>query len=133
LVAQQGGTVTAVLVGSRVHEEGLDAARHAGVHIISASDVRADEVVGLAEDAGVIVDGILGIGARGPLREPGRSLVAGIQPLLGRNRRPFVVAVDIPSGIDPDTGQLADATVLRADVTVTFGAYKAGLLAPEAA
>ncbi|MCD7101052.1 NAD(P)H-hydrate epimerase [Pseudoclavibacter sp. 13-3] len=42
--------------------------------------------------------------------------------------RPMVVAVDIPSGIDPDTGEVPDPTVLHADLTVTFGAAKAGLL-----
>lgn len=39
-----------------------------------------------------------------------------------------VVAVDIPSGIDPDDGSVPDPVVLAADVTVTFGGYKAGLL-----
>ena len=42
--------------------------------------------------------------------------------------RPVVVAVDLPSGIDPDTGAVPDGPVLRADLTVTFGAIKAGLL-----
>ncbi|MGO2654880.1 MAG: NAD(P)H-hydrate epimerase [Pseudoclavibacter sp.] len=46
--------------------------------------------------------------------------------------RPMVVAVDIPSGINPDTGEVPDPTVLHADLTVTFGAAKAGLLQPPA-
>ena len=47
---------------------------------------------------------------------------------LRRGRSPVVVAVDLPSGIHPDDGTVPDPTVLRADVTVTFGAAKAGLL-----
>ena len=43
-------------------------------------------------------------------------------------RHPLVVAVDLPSGISPDDGSVPDPTVLPADVTVTFGAVKAGLL-----
>jgi NAD(P)H-hydrate repair Nnr-like enzyme with NAD(P)H-hydrate epimerase domain len=39
-----------------------------------------------------------------------------------------VVAVDLPSGVDADTGEVPDPAVLRAAVTVTFGALKPGLL-----
>ena len=43
------------------------------------------------------------------------------------------MAVDLPSGVHPDDGSVPDPTVLRADVTVTFGAVKAGLLLEPAA
>ena len=49
-------------------------------------------------------------------------------PVLDRPLRPDVVAVDLPSGISPDDGGVPDPVVLPADVTVTFGAVKAGLL-----
>ena len=49
-------------------------------------------------------------------------------PGTGRGaRRPLVVAVDLPSGIDADTG-VVDGPAVRADVTVTFGTWKPGLL-----
>ena len=51
---------------------------------------------------------------------------------LGRSRPGLVVACDIPSGVDADTGE-AHAPVLRAELTVTFGAAKAGLLADPGA
>ena len=60
-------------------------------------------------------------------------MVAAILPQLGRADSPAVLAVDIPSGIHPDDGTVPDPTVLPADVTVTFGGYKAGLLQGEGA
>ena len=51
---------------------------------------------------------------------------ATARDILNLAARPFVVAVDVPSGIDADTGA-ADQSVLPADLTVTFGALKRGL------
>lgn len=72
--------------------------------------------------ADVIVDGILGTGARGAPRAPQAAVIEAIN----RSGRP-VVALDGPSGIDFSTGQAPGAAV-RAVVTVTFGAPKRGLL-----
>jgi hydroxyethylthiazole kinase-like uncharacterized protein yjeF len=79
----------------------------------------ADRVIAAAD---LIVDGLLGIGGRGGLREPAASLAAA-----ARRSRGLVVAVDLPSGIDADTGEAAGAAI-QADVTVTFGTLKPGLL-----
>jgi hypothetical protein len=54
--------------------------------------------------------------------------VVALLPLVGGPGSPVVVAVDLPSGTDPDDGSVPDPAVLPADVTVTFGALKAGLL-----
>ncbi|GAA3933814.1 NAD(P)H-hydrate epimerase [Microbacterium soli] len=99
----------------RVHEEALAAATDAG-----ARTLPSDRIDPSAYD--LVVDGILGIGARGSLRGTARDVVAALLPVL-----PPVVAVDLPSGLDPDTGA-ADAVVLPATTTVTFGAVKAGLV-----
>ncbi|MEM7788534.1 MAG: NAD(P)H-hydrate dehydratase [Bacteroidota bacterium] len=72
--------------------------------------------------ADLVVDGLLGIGARGPLRPPFDALGAW----MNRQHAP-VVALDIPSGLDATTGRAADGTP-EADLTVTFGALKTGLL-----
>ena len=72
--------------------------------------------------ADLVIDGLLGIGGRGGLREPAASLAAAAQRAAGR-----VVAVDLPSGIDADTGEAAGAAI-QADVTITFGTWKPGLL-----
>ena len=114
--------VAIVRTGSRVHDEGLAAARSAGAHEAPASDA-AD----LAAHADLVLDGMLGIGAAPPLRGVAREAALAILPVLVRDARPLVVAVDLPSGLSPDDGP-ADDAVLPADVTVTFGAVKAGLL-----
>ena len=73
--------------------------------------------------ADLIIDGMLGIGGKGGLREP----YATLAQLAANARNAATVAVDLPSGIDADTGAVAGPAV-RADVTVTFGAVKPGLL-----
>jgi hydroxyethylthiazole kinase-like uncharacterized protein yjeF len=103
--------VTAVLLApERAHAEGLAALRRAGGRIVSSVD-GVDAVAG----ADVVVDGIVGLSARGPLRPEAAELVDLISSP--------VLAVDLPSGVDPDTGAVAGPAV-SADVTVTFGALK---------
>ena len=75
--------------------------------------------------ADLIIDGLLGIGGRGGLREPFAGLAR--QAEQSRQAGATVVAVDLPSGIDADTGAV-DGPAVRADVTVTFGVIKPGLL-----
>ncbi|AEM38830.1 carbohydrate kinase, YjeF related protein [Pyrolobus fumarii 1A] len=72
-------------------------------------------------DADVIVDAMLGTGVRGELRRPYREIVEEINR-SGRK----VVAIDIPTGIDPDTGKVL-GTAVKADITVTMHCIKAGL------
>lgn len=121
--AATASRVDIVLTHDRVHREALDAAVGAGARLRDASDICAS-----AEDYVVVVDGILGIGASTDpgLRGTARAVVEALLPAVtdGRLR---VIAVDLPSGLHPDDGA-ADAAVLPADVTVTFGAVKAGLL-----
>jgi hydroxyethylthiazole kinase-like uncharacterized protein yjeF len=70
--------------------------------------------------AELIVDGIVGLGGRPGLRDDAAELAA-------RGRDALTVAVDVPSGVEADTGEAGESAV-RADVTVTFGALKPGLL-----
>ncbi len=75
------------------------------------------------QDAGVIIDGLLGTGVRGELREPIRSLVVE----ANRSRARLRVAIDTPTGLNPDTGEI-HGIAFKADVTVTFHDVKPGLL-----
>ncbi len=118
-LTRRGAHTHAVLAGSRVHERGATALRVAGGRLVPATD---QVVAGLIDEADLIIDGMLGIGGRGGLREPQSSLAERAAGADG-----VVVAVDLPSGIDADTGQV-DGVAVRADVTVTFGTYKPGLL-----
>lgn len=72
--------------------------------------------------AGVLVDGILGTGARGAPREP----VAGLIRRMNGSGRP-IVALDIPTGVDPTTGEIAGEAIAAAE-TVMFGWPKRGAL-----
>ncbi|MDB6153033.1 MAG: nnr [Chthoniobacteraceae bacterium] len=78
----------------------------------------------------VVLDGLLGIGAGGPLREPIRSAARAINALrLNRNARVF--SIDLPTGLNADDGS-ADADAVRADFTLTIGFAKRGLIADTA-
>jgi hydroxyethylthiazole kinase-like uncharacterized protein yjeF len=150
LLAGRGAGVLAVATSDRVHPGGLAALRAAGGRVVSVADggpgsrVWAGDAIADAYAADVILDGLLGIGARGALRGPAAEVVRLLGELLadesagGRGSGPLVVAVDVPSGIGVDAGDRGDGTdalgiVLPADVTVTFGAAKPGLLLPPAA
>jgi NAD(P)H-hydrate epimerase len=73
----------------------------------------------------VILDAMLGTGVKGEVREPFASAIDAVN-----KSKALVVAVDIPSGLDPDTG-VCGSKVVKADVTVTFHAAKPGLLTRE--
>lgn len=77
-----------------------------------------------------VLDGLLGIGAGGALREPIRSACAEIARLRSEENA-AVFALDIPTGVDGDTGACDDAAV-RADFTLAIGFAKTGLLADGA-
>ncbi|MFJ7176935.1 NAD(P)H-hydrate dehydratase [Streptomyces massasporeus] len=117
-LARRGAGVTAVLLApERAHPAGLAALRRAGGRVAAAGDGEA-----LVEGADLVVDGIVGIGGKGGLRPEAVPLAAA----AGRSRG-AVVAVDLPSGVDADTGEVHGHAV-RADLTVTFGTHKPGLL-----
>ena len=85
----------------------------------------------LLAQAAVIVDAVLGTGFSGQVRAPLDQVIAAINQAGGAGRA-VVVAVDLPSGLDCDTGAPSNATA-RAAHTITFGARKAGFASPGAA
>jgi len=127
-----GGDVRVVLLGAPAELTGdarlnFEVLRHCDVPVV---DLSADcSVARLDEHAGGatwLVDALLGTGAEGEPREPMRSAI------LWMNSQPTRrLAVDVPSGLDCDTGRAASATV-RANVTCTFVAPKCGLVQPAA-
>jgi hydroxyethylthiazole kinase-like uncharacterized protein yjeF len=123
-LAARGAAVAALpVVSNRLHPAGLAALLAAGGRVVPTLPGGAD----------LVIDGIVGIGARGPLREPAPTFVDALGSLAGRDgARASVVSVDVPSGVDVDTGAVPGPAV-RADVTVTFGLYKGCLLVGPAA
>lgn len=139
---RRGMGTTAVLTSSRTHPEALQAFEAAGGTVLTLAGIRADgdrslpageiesgsgEAAQLCAEADVVIDGILGTGGRGGLREPAASLVKALPARVeGSRTAPLIVACDLPSGMDADTGRV-EGTVLPAGLTVTFGAAKSGL------
>src|SRR5215471_17912899 len=78
----------------------------------------------------VILDGLLGVGAKPPLREPIRSACRAINQLR-LTKGAYVFAVDLPTGLDTDSGK-TDRDCVVADFTVTIGYPKPGLVADNA-
>ncbi|MEX1114911.1 MAG: NAD(P)H-hydrate dehydratase [Akkermansiaceae bacterium] len=79
----------------------------------------------------LLLDGLLGSGGKGPLREPLLSLAREME-MLRQHAGARVAAVDLPSGIDPDSGEIFSNTVI-ADITFMVGNAKVGLLKGSAA
>ena len=83
--------------------------------------VIASDISDLDLKADIAIDGILGTGISGRIREPYASAIDLINKLHA-----YKCAVDIPSGMDPDTGNVTDKCV-KADVTITFHKMKIGM------
>lgn len=148
LLARRGASVIAIQAGPRMHAEAAQALVSAGGRLVALAPPRdpdstrvdlgaparqpgygdgdrydvSHEARSAIGHADLIIDGLLGIGGKGGLREPYATLAQ-----LAVNASATTVAVDLPSGIDADTGAVAGPAV-HADVTVTFGAVKPGLL-----
>src|SRR4051794_5950668 len=112
---RRGAGVVAVLLDpARAHPAGLAAFRRAGGHVVGP------DAAGLAALTGadLVLDGIVGLSGRGGLRDPAPPLVAAVE-----QAEVPILAVDLPSGVDTDTGAV-DGAFVTATATVTFGARK---------
>lgn len=128
-LGKAGVEVVIVNTDWKLHDAALNAAIRAGGKVIAVQPLSS--VIAVAGASDVVVDGIYGIGSSGrspELRGTARDVVGALLPVVRSENGPAVVAVDIPSGVGADDGAVPDPTVLPADLTVTFGAMKAGLL-----
>ena len=117
-LVRRGAAVEALLLGSTVHEDGLAA-------LVAAGGLATRDLDDLHPDPDVVLDGIVGIGGRPGLR-------ADAQQALAAYAHVPLVAVDVPSGVDVDTGRL-DGPHAEAVLTVTFGTHKVAHLVDPAA
>lgn len=151
IIAEAGGvTVRFYLLKPRDgSDENFKAVQEAGLLVALAKDDRDRRVLrNMVASADVVIDALFGIGARLPitgeaekvlrsvhqgLNDSQRSedmtgaLITPSSPGAAATSRPYIIAVDCPSGLDTDTGEL-DANTIPADETVTFIAAKPGLL-----
>jgi hydroxyethylthiazole kinase-like uncharacterized protein yjeF len=103
-----------------------------GPRVFGGADSDKSETSQILAGASVIIDALLGTATKGPPREPTAALIRLCNQAASPGPRPMILSVDLPSGLDPDTGQAPDPCV-RADATVTLGGVKLGLASPGAA
>jgi NAD(P)H-hydrate epimerase len=76
------------------------------------------------ENSDIIIDGLIGTGIKGAIKEPFSKMIDTINQQKSKS---FIFSVDIPSGLNPDNGEIYDKSV-KADSTITFHRIKIGLL-----
>lgn len=98
-----------------------------GITVTTADDDKGFKALdGILASCDVVIDAIFGTGKLRPLEGVIRDILTRVWGVKGHHHGPSVVAVDLPSGLDADTGA-ADPVCLAADLTVTLGYPKVGL------
>lgn len=125
-LAQEGWKARAFLI-KRKKDDLVKRFVEAGGEILSG-ETAFEKLAEAIENADVLLDGVLGTGVKLPLKKDVAQFLSEVNDLLdGMEQAPLVVAVDCPSGVDCDTGEIADEAI-AADLTVTMAAVKQGLL-----
>ena len=125
-----GARVTAyVLTGRPAEDPKMDLARAYDVEVVSLADDsemhRLEQLLGRSR---LVVDAVLGTGRSRPLQGGVKEAMLRLQACRTGQDRPQLVALDLPTGLDAETGEV-DPGCLQVDVTVALGRPKAGLLA----
>ncbi|MEN8240485.1 MAG: NAD(P)H-hydrate dehydratase [Chloroflexota bacterium] len=129
LLQQRGWKTTAYLSAYRIDDLLVEEYVESGGKLVYFSDdTKLKKLTKLVNATNLLIDGLLGTGIQLPLREPiPRVLAAVNQAINHREEKPYVVAVDCPSGVDSDKGKAAEECI-PADLTVCMAAVKQGLL-----
>lgn len=90
-------------------------------HPVQITETNKQELAKAISESEVIIDAVFGTGIKDKIKEPVRGVIE-----LINNSKKKVLSVDVPSGMDPDTGAIADIAV-KPEVTVCFHALKKGL------
>jgi NAD(P)H-hydrate epimerase len=126
-LALWGAEVKVVLAHPDEALDGAPAHQLATLRAMGVPVHRPAETASLVHEADVVLDALLGYSLDGPPRQP----EAGMIRSAGIHDTP-IIALDLPSGLDPDLGLPYDPTI-RATRTLALALPKAGLLRPEAA
>ncbi|MCG9738270.1 NAD(P)H-hydrate dehydratase [Shewanella insulae] len=122
LLLESGCDVALYAVERAEPGEGISYAKAA---FLAAGGHQLSDYQEALKEAEVVVDGLLGTGVKGELRAPFAEMITTLN-----SYRHWVLSLDAPSGIDVDTG--AGQLAVKADVTLTFGAPKQGLITGKA-
>jgi len=127
-LAGYGPKISVLLLGSPSELKSEEARLNWGIiekmdsiEIIFGKEMTADTLKRI-RGANIILDGIFGTGIKGDIREPYSSAIDAIND----SSRAYVIAIDVPSGFDPNTGKIHEKCV-KADATITFHRLKVGL------
>jgi len=129
-LAEAGAQVAVYLTKPRPEDDPhLARLRQRGLLIAEAGqDQRMRVLANLLSTADLLIDGVLGTGFKLPMEGAAREVLSKAKEILhARDRLVFVAAVDCPSGLNCDTGEIA-GEALQSDLTVTLAAVKPGLL-----
>ncbi|MEX2431347.1 MAG: NAD(P)H-hydrate dehydratase [Dehalococcoidia bacterium] len=126
-LADWGALVTLYMTTPRRREDKFEECRSRRVRVVEAQD-DADQwqMSSYVPLADVVLDAVLGIGAGGRLEGPIRQIIASLQAINYEQPSLKLVALDIPTGLDADTGT-CDEVCFPADITLTLAAPKLGL------
>ncbi|MXY22249.1 MAG: NAD(P)H-hydrate dehydratase [Dehalococcoidia bacterium] len=124
-----GATVTAYICRERsIPDPKLDSAVAAGVSVISASDDPGlSRLKSTLDTSHLAIDAILGTGRARPIEGAFRDILADLQDARSRNPRLRLLAMDLPTGLNSDTGDV-DPACVPSDITVSLGYPKRGHL-----
>ena len=124
---QAGWRTTALIVSGRTKDV-LVSRLEGKSKIFWTAEIQGEGLNHLISDHCVFVDGLLGTGIRLPLRGESKNLLAFVKEITADlQTKPYMVAVDCPSGLDCDSGAVAPETI-PADLTVCMAAVKRGML-----
>ena len=128
-LVKAGWKAQAYLIKRRTTDDLVKEFKSAGGEIISsAKDDGYESLASALENVDLLLDGVLGTGIKLPLKDDVAEVLNEANIILeDLDDAPYVIAVDCPSGMDCDSGEVADETI-PADLTVTMAAVKQGLL-----
>lgn len=128
LLAQNGAEVEVYLTKARPEDDPRLmplVEREMSINV-AEEDQRSSALRRQVETADILIDAVLGTGTKLPLKGSAKAILGSTQKYLrSREKPPFIVAVDCPSGLDCDSGEIG-AESIRADLTVTLAAAKTG-------
>lgn len=129
-LVQRGWVATAYIVKQRSEDDELISrlSKSGGIIVENRFDIDHQQYIQALKTHTILLDGILGTGFHLPLKGEIADILELSSKIIEENKdQTIVIAVDCPSGVDCDTGEMAEQ-VLSADITVTMAAVKAGLL-----
>lgn len=127
-LADWGAVVTLYMTTARRREDKFEECRERRCRVVEASeDLECWQLGSYASLADLVLDAVLGIGAHPGLDPILRAIFVSVGEMKTQSQHPVFAALDVPTGLDADTGECDDAC-FPADVTLALGAPKVGLL-----